>query len=430
MIPKYMKEAEGHSADLMNGRVREIMESAKDTAEPEDSDYDGDSDDESEEEDKDDDETISDDGFSEDDSNSPDVRAANYLGNTLTDKVMLIWFARRPKLVHDYSRVGFLLSPNPTIMEEAKIQGTGLEFHDSVTNLIVKLMLDPSLIGQEREREKARLIDTFWNEHSNFTNRTGLFNRGHIWIIAENPNESAHMWHKKYSVPLTTVLGPLACIVTSKILGIGTAERNWKQFKEAKSGKMVNLGNEKAKKKAVIYGEYQQKKARLRKEKLSAAGKMWTDEDFECCKMDAFCKDIKDSVEAQKEGSSVRNFLAWKETWEGKKIDTKGNPIFEARLVRKYGGIQWLDPDNDYARRTAHPEMMGFFKKRGDNHYCVMACNDDFDFKKPPHEQENMYELWETNDDFFECVTEFYEKSPQLNVKCYAKGGEAYSDDE
>ena len=74
------------------------------------------------------------------------------------------------------------------------------------------------------------MIDTFWNEHSDFWERIGKFNKDHIWIIAKNPDEMAHMWHKKYPIALgcTMVLGKRACIVTSKILGIGMAERLWK----------------------------------------------------------------------------------------------------------------------------------------------------------------------------------------------------------
>ena len=36
-----------------------------------------------------------------------------------------------------------------------------------------------------------------------------------------------HLWHKKYSLPSTKVLGFVAFRVTSKILGIGSAERSW-----------------------------------------------------------------------------------------------------------------------------------------------------------------------------------------------------------
>ena len=315
-------------------------------------------------------------------------------------------------------------------MAAARQHVSNIHFHDAVTNLIVKLLLNPLLVGTKREEEKARLIDVFWKEHSDFANRTGLFNRGHIWIIAEKPDEIAWMWHKKYSVPLTEVLGKLACLVTSKILGIGTAERNWKEFKEVKSGKRINLKNEKAKKQAIVYGAYQQQNARLRKEKLAASGKMWVDADFECCKMGPFCKDILSDLEQRKEGGVERRFLAWKERRENKVIGPKGDAIFEAMLVMKYSGLQWLDPDDEYSRRTVHPDRMWFVKKKGNNHYCIWACKDDYNHSLPPNKQEDEYDIWETTEDFYECVCHFYDKSPQLNVKCHKKDGDCLSDEE
>jgi hypothetical protein len=41
------------------------------------------------------------------------------------------------------------------------------------------------------------------------------------------------------------VLGRLACLVLSKILGINTAERNWKQMKKVKNGDRTKTGAEK-----------------------------------------------------------------------------------------------------------------------------------------------------------------------------------------
>ena len=72
------------------------------------------------------------------------------------------------------------------------------------------------------------------------------------------PDTVAHIWHKTYSVHCTEILGLLGCLVTSKILGIGTAERNWKQIKAIKTGQRANMGAEKCKQQALIYDRYQQ----------------------------------------------------------------------------------------------------------------------------------------------------------------------------
>ena len=61
-------------------------------------------------------------------------------------------------------------------------------------------------------------------------------------------DQVAHTWHKTYLVGSTIILGKLGCIVCSKILGICTAERNWKQIKAVKTGQRAALSAEKCKK--------------------------------------------------------------------------------------------------------------------------------------------------------------------------------------
>ena len=93
------------------------------------------------------------------------------------------------------------------------------------------------------------------------------------------------------------MLGKLACLVLSKILGIGTADSNWKQVKAVKSGQRVNTSIDKTKKQVLVYAQYQQMRAEARQSKLSSAGKLWDDKDFASMKMDPYCKEITDLLE-------------------------------------------------------------------------------------------------------------------------------------
>ena len=65
----------------------------------------------------------------------------------------------------------------------------------------------------------------------------------------------------------------------------------------------------------------------------------------------------------------------------------------ETRLCRKYGGLQWLDPDNGYFKLMAHPERMWFQKTRGNNHYDILAIMENYDFSKHPNEQGEKFKL-------------------------------------
>ena len=209
--------------------------------------------------------------------------------------VMQFWLKRKPRLLHDYSLVGYMLSPNPTIMAHASDNKT-LDHDGAAERLITKLLLDPSLVGNNSTIQRATLIDTFMEEYGDFTNRRGVFARDNIWIMAADKNCKAYRWHFKYSYQQTKVLGKLACLVLSKILGIETAEWNWKQVKVVKSGQRVNTSIDKTRKQVLIYAHYQQMRAQARAMKLSAAGKLWDDKDFEGLKMDVFCKEIQMSL--------------------------------------------------------------------------------------------------------------------------------------
>jgi hypothetical protein len=50
-------------------------------------------------------------------------------------------------------------------------------------------------------------------------------------------------WHHTWTLLRTKVLRKLACLVLSRILGIGTAKCNWKQMKKIKYRDGANLGN-------------------------------------------------------------------------------------------------------------------------------------------------------------------------------------------
>ena len=112
--------------------------------------------------------------------------------------VMQFWLKRKPRLLHDYSLVGYMLSPNPTIMAHASDNKT-LDHDGAAERLITKLLLDPSLVGNNSTIQRAMLIDTFMEEYGDFTNRRGVFARDNIWIMAADENCKAYRWHFKYS---------------------------------------------------------------------------------------------------------------------------------------------------------------------------------------------------------------------------------------
>lgn len=300
-----------------------------------------------------------------------------------------------------------------------------MQHEEAITRLIGKLFLPEDVVGKERTRQRASLVMTFWQEHAHFVNRTGVFASPDMWIAAEDDSIPAWQWWNAFGRSRTKVLGAMACLVVSKNLGIGSAERHWKLVKGTKKGQRARLGEEKAKKCALVHGASMQQRARHKLEKLSIAGKLWDDDDFDSLKLDIHCQEITEAANAVTT-KKTRIFRCWEEEWEKAKVGPNGDALLEARLVRKYAGIKWLDPDNGYRVCEAHPDEMFFEKKRGNNQYLVFATYHGFVIGKNVKEQEDKYDNWEKNDELYELIREYYKDSKE--VKVYLKGGDCESE--
>ena len=195
-------------------------------------------------------------------------------------------------------------------------------------------------------------------------------------------------------------------------------------MKAAKHGQRARLGEEKSKKCALVYGVAMQQRAHHKENKLSTAGKLWTDEDFEGLKLDILCKELIESANGLSK-KAVKIFRCWEEGWEKEKVGPKDDNILEARMVRKYGGIKWLDPDNGFRVCEAHPDSMAFEKKRDKNKYNIFATYYGFELGKDLDAQKDKYEFWEKTDDY-DQLADYYKDSKE--VKVYLKGGECDSE--
>ncbi len=125
-------------------------------------------------------------------------------------------------------------------------------------------------------------------------------------------------------------------MVLSKKLGIGTAERNWKQVKKIKHGDHANLGNKVTTKITNVYGQYQQVKSRNSDDKSSSVGRLWTEEDLHCMKMDVFCSDIAKSLDTDARIRTLRTFRNWNKSWQQlfKGVGPRGDVVLEERLKK------------------------------------------------------------------------------------------------
>ena len=72
----------------------------------------------------------------------------------------------------------------------------------------------------------------FGTEYTDFDNKIGSFDDDKfIWKTKDIKDGNSHLWHQKYQLLCTKVLGFVACRVTSKVLGIGAAKRSCSDVK-------------------------------------------------------------------------------------------------------------------------------------------------------------------------------------------------------
>ena len=104
--------------------------------------------------------------------------------NSLTHRVMRTWEKRKDPLVHSYSLVGHLCSPNSVIIEDVinAMSTHGTDYKKVVEDLVKKLLLDLSLIEDQKKERLAHLMEEIWTDLNHFQNCTGPYNRDHVWI--------------------------------------------------------------------------------------------------------------------------------------------------------------------------------------------------------------------------------------------------------
>jgi hypothetical protein len=102
--------------------------------------------------------------------------------NLMTHQIMTFWFKCQPKLIHDYSLVGYILSPHPRIMNDARERMLDSPIYsDAVKHLIGKLLTPENLTSTAHKECLADMMTNFFDEHQKFVNQTGILNSDTMW---------------------------------------------------------------------------------------------------------------------------------------------------------------------------------------------------------------------------------------------------------
>jgi hypothetical protein len=162
------------------------------------------------------------------------------------------------------------------------------------------------------------IIDNLWNEFKVFQNCTHPYHEPSC-LATYNPTQgNSFLWHDKYSIPYTSVLGFVACRVISKLCVIGPAERSWGGVKQVKDGKRSHLSGKLTEKRTVLFVSLKISQARIlcdRMEKLDATGHnaIFGDDNIN---FDLQLKTFGVDMGALKKQPVECVFWAWVEDWE------------------------------------------------------------------------------------------------------------------
>jgi hypothetical protein len=299
------------------------------------------------------------------DDDSVDEEERQHLG----EQIHALWRKRRLKLITPLALAAWFCSPDPNIRQDVVDHELGSDRLE-VEKVVIKLY------HPMRPEDMGKVIQVFWRELNDFQTKQGpSYSRKHIWDTDEIRKGNCHLWHKLYSVPFTKVFGKVACRVCSKPLGCGLAERNWGNLKHLKSNKRSHLSADKAQKQATVFGAACMDKSKAMQAAEEASGELqetrWSDADI----------DLNTGLESWDPDCVMpaavvpkRLFNAWIEEWEWECI-FNNDSVAEAKLLQKYQGMRWFDPDEDEFF-TADDCNMEYKGGRQGGGWCVIGIAD------------------------------------------------------
>jgi hypothetical protein len=302
-----------------------------------------------------------------------------------------------------------------------------IEIKERVEKLVLKLLLEKHLVPEQVEGRSSVILNKFWEEWDNFNSRTGrVYNaERHIWKSDDITSNKTWRWHKMNSYNDTNYFGKFACRVTSKIVGIGNAERCWGDVKTLKDGKRSHLSSAATSKQATIYGSACAERAEHERERKRGDQDfvMWDELDMESLGLDKFGKNLEQVLPST---GTVRVFNCYIKDWE-KEILKKKDSMNGIKLGQKYGGLSFLetegDSDNPRSKKviyTLDKNDCRFSDLKGAKGWTILATTAKFD-KEIKDEQ--TFDNMQINDDLCGLIHSYYKDFPNDNIKIVTKEG-------
>ena len=158
-----------------------------------------------------------------------------------------MWNEREKNINTDYAVTGWILCVIPHIREDV-FKSEKNQHHIQVNDVI------KTLFSGSTEKELYGTLDKFWSKYEHFNQKNDPFDSNEfIWNSKDISDGNSHLRHKKYYLPSTKVLDFVACRVSSKLFGTGSADHSLGEIKTIKSGKISALGSEISENQSIVY---------------------------------------------------------------------------------------------------------------------------------------------------------------------------------
>lgn len=154
------------------------------------------------------------------------------------------------------------------------------------------------------------------------------------------------------------------------------------------SDKRAKVSTSKVKLQATIAGIHMQENNDDDQAEKMKAGVCLGDCDFRTIGLDPKVLPLDEAPDDEVVRRKTRVFCAWIEDWEDEGINSKGCAILEQRILTKYGGLKWVDPDHGQVS-TVHSYKASFQKKRGANSYKFFGILKGYDDDVADEDQED-----------------------------------------
>ena len=337
-----------------------------------------------------------------------DTVSAEERGMSFGERIKHRWERRKKTIVNDLTRAGWMLSSDPAVMKDC-LDNYGKEDQDALLRVVRKM-----LIGRYPEDKIEAKVDIFLDEWLEYQNKTGQFHeRPEIWKARERAENTCD-WAKKYLLKYTEVLGWIICRVCSKVLGVGTCERAWKDVKKMKTSQRGSMQIDSTEKQSTIYGMARIEEEAIRRDERkkylpNVASREWTEEDEH---LDLHLEEWGDEMNVPEPVKLTRTFKAWLEDWErdGLMKFKRKNDIFGEKLNMKYGGLRFYDIDLDDTLVIMPNSCEWYRESRGKKARWVFhAYREGFDIEDDPSQEE-----WDENVHVYEINAEWCRQIAQV----------------